>query len=81
MERLVLEVNDDAAKAWHITSAEVRAQITRNVEITMSDLLSRANDANFESLLNQVRYEVDGLTKEILKALFASDQNTLNLPR
>jgi hypothetical protein len=71
MERIVLEVDDRTAKAWRNTSAKLRAQIGKNLELILTDSLSKAREVNFELLLQDARNEAakNGLTEEILAAL------------
>jgi hypothetical protein len=76
MERIVLEVNDQTAKAWRNTSAKLRTQIGKNLEQILSDSLSKTREANFELLLQEARKEAakNGLTEEVLAALL-NDEN------
>ncbi|MBS1519647.1 MAG: hypothetical protein JST50_01520 [Bacteroidetes bacterium] len=71
MERIVLEVDDETAKAWRNTSAKLRNQIGKNLEQILADSLSKAKEANFEMLLKNAREEAakNGLTEEILNRL------------
>jgi len=71
MERIVLEVGDETAKAWRNTSPKLRAQIGKNLEIILGDSLSKSKEANFELLLEEARSEAakNGLTEEILTKL------------
>jgi hypothetical protein len=76
MERIVLEVNDQTAKAWRNTSAKLRTQIGKNLEQILADSLSKTREANFELLLQEARKEAakNGLTEEVLAALL-NDEN------
>jgi hypothetical protein len=71
MERILLEVNDQTAKAWRNTSAKLRAQIGKNLESVLVDSLNNTQEANFELLLQEIRAEAakNGLTEEILTKL------------
>ena len=71
MERIVLEVNDQTTKAWRNTSAKLRTQIGKNLELVLTDSLNKSKEANFELLLQEARNEaaMNGLTEEILKDL------------
>lgn len=71
MERIVLEVDDQTAKAWRNTSAKLRNQIGKNLEQIITDSLSKTKEANFELLLQDARQEAakSGLTEEILEQL------------
>jgi hypothetical protein len=71
MERIVLEVDDQTAKAWRNISPKLRTQIGKNLELVLSDSLSKTKEANFELLLQDARKEAakNGLTEEILTQL------------
>jgi hypothetical protein len=71
MERIVLEVNDNTAKAWRNISPKLRAQIGKNLEEILNFSLSKSKEANFELLLQDARKEAaeNGLTEEILNQL------------
>jgi hypothetical protein len=71
MERIILEVGDETAKAWRNTSPRLRARIGKNLEMILGDSLSKASEANFELLLQEARSEAakNGLTEEILTKL------------
>ena len=71
MERIVLEVDDQTAKAWRNTSAKLREQIGKNLELVLNDSLTKSKEANFELLLQEIRIEAakNGLTEEILAQL------------
>ena len=47
MERIVLEVNDQTAKAWRNTSAKLRTRIEKNLELVINDSLNKSKEANF----------------------------------
>jgi hypothetical protein len=76
MERIVLEVNDQTAKEWRNTSAKLRTQIGKNVELIITDSLSKTKEANFELLLQEARAEAakNGLTEEILMNLLNEEK-------
>jgi hypothetical protein len=71
MERIVLEVDDQTAKAWRNTSAKLRTQIEKNLEQVLNDSLNKSKEANYELLLREIRNEAakNGLTEEILTQL------------
>ena len=71
MERIVLEVDNETAKAWRNTSAKVRTQIGKSFEHVIADVLRKAREANFELLLTEARENAakNGLTEEILQQL------------
>ena len=75
MERIVLEVDDQTAKAWRNTSAKLRTQIGKNLELVLTDSLNKSKEANFELLLQEARNEAarNGLKEKVLEALLASD--------
>ena len=76
MERIVLEVDDQTAKAWRNTSAKLRTQIGKSLEQVLTDSLSKSKEANFELLLQDARKEAakNGLTEEILTQLLNEEK-------
>jgi hypothetical protein len=76
MERIVLEVDDQTAKAWRNTSAKLREQIGKNLELVLNDSLNKSKEANFELLLQEIRIEAakNGLTEEILAQLLNDNE-------
>ncbi len=71
MERILLEVDDETAKAWRNTSPRLRAQIGKNLEQMLTYSLSKTKEENFELLLQDARNETakNGLTEDILNQL------------
>ena len=71
MERIVLEVDAQTARAWRNTSAKLRIKIGKSLEQVLTDSLNKAKDVNFELLLQDARKEAakNGLTEEILTQL------------
>jgi hypothetical protein len=76
MERIILEVDDNTAKAWRNTSVALREQIGKNLEIVLNDSLTKTKEVNFELLLKEIREEAakNGLTEKILNELL-NDEN------
>lgn len=75
MERIVLEVDDQTAKAWRNTSAKLRTQIGKNLAHILNDSLSKTQKENFELLLQDARKEAarNGLTEELLAQLLSEE--------
>lgn len=71
MDRIVLEVNDQTAKAWRNTSAKIRAKIEKTITDILDASLTKSKDANFELLLKDARKDAakNGLTNEILQQI------------
>jgi hypothetical protein len=71
MERIVLEVNEQTAKAWRNTSDKLRSQIGKGIEQFLSETLQKSKKANFELLLEEARKSASekGLTEEKLQQL------------
>jgi len=76
MERIVLEVDDQTAKAWRNTSPKLRSQIGKNLEQVITESLNKTKEANFELLLQDVRKEAanNGLTEEVLAQLLNEEK-------
>jgi len=75
MERIILEVDDQTAKAWRNTSVKLREKIGKNLEQVLNDSLNKSKEANFELLLQEIRNEAakNGLTEEILAQLLSEE--------
>jgi hypothetical protein len=56
MERIELEVDDKTAKVWHNTSAKLRAQIGKNLELILGDSLSRNKEATLSLKLTSINF-------------------------
>ena len=71
MERIVLEVNSELAKAWRQSSVQLREQLEKDFELRAAEKIRKANESNFETALGQLRDKAatNGLTPEILEAL------------
>ena len=79
MERIILEVDEQTARAWRDTPAAVRSEIEKNIEAQLNRVLSRANANSFEQLLSEEREEAtaNGLTEEILQKLLEENDSKL----
>ena len=71
MERIVLEVNEQTAKAWRNTSEKLRSQIGKGIEQFLRETLLKSKEANFEMLLGEARKNAasNGLTEEKMQQL------------
>ncbi|MFT4152874.1 hypothetical protein [Parafilimonas sp.] len=71
MERIVLEVDDAAAKKWRKSSNEIKRRLEKNFEKQIEIVSQIDKEARFEELLTKAREEAarNGLTEEILQQL------------
>lgn len=71
MERIVLKVGDEAARAWRNTTPGIRTEIGKTIELLLNVSLKKTKDTNFELLLKEARLQAadNGLTEEILDKL------------
>jgi hypothetical protein len=68
MERIVLEVDEQVAKAWNAAASDKRKAIANKINISMSRELFEYDKDSFIKYLDQLRDKMAerGLTQEIL---------------
>ncbi|SFQ09805.1 hypothetical protein SAMN05444277_105133 [Parafilimonas terrae] len=71
MERIVLEVDDAAARKWRKSSTEIKKRLEKSFEKQIEIVSQIDKEAWFEELLTKARAEAarNGLTEEILQQL------------
>lgn len=71
MERIVIEVDDAAAKKWQDVSPEIKSGLGKNFQNLIEIISREIKVAHFESLLDKASDEAarNGLTEEILQQL------------
>ena len=71
MERIVLEVNSELAKAWRKLPMQLREQLGKDFEIRAAERIRKAKEGDFETALDQLRNKAtdNGLTPEKLEAI------------
>ncbi|PSL26223.1 hypothetical protein [Dyadobacter jiangsuensis] len=71
MERIVLEVNDELARAWRNAPAQFREKLEKDLENQILEKIRQAERENFFQLLDDVREEArqNGLTHDKLESL------------
>ncbi|MHA4738549.1 hypothetical protein [Dyadobacter sp. MSC1_007] len=71
MERIVLEVNEEVAKAWRNSPVQFRERVEKDLEFQIAEKIRQAERNNFFQLLDEVqqRAETKGLTPEKLANL------------
>jgi cell division ATPase FtsA len=75
MERIVIEVTDDIAKKWRLSSPETKEKITQRMRIRlMKELLKENKEELFKAMDRIARTaKENGLTEEILQEILAED--------
>ncbi|MCF1749532.1 hypothetical protein [Mariniradius sediminis] len=75
MEKININVSDELAKKWAKTSGAQKAKIEKFLEASVSDLLFKINQKNFDELLEKAREEAErnGLSEEILEKILNED--------
>lgn len=75
MDQIILDVDDQTAKAWRSLSSKLRAEIGKSVGEALMKSLDEAKEINFELLLQELRNEAEknGLTEKILTELLNKD--------
>ena len=76
MERIILEVNSELAKAWRNSPIKLREQLEKEFELRAADQIRKSNESNFETELDNLRKEAEsnGLTPEILENLLNEEK-------
>lgn len=71
MERIILEIDDAAAKKWRKSSAEIKRRLQKSFEKQIEIISQSDKEERFEELLDKAREEAarNGLTEEILQQL------------
>lgn len=71
MERIVIEVDEAAAKSWRKASPKVKSQLEKSFGKQIVILSQSDKEERFEELLKRAREEAarNGLTEEILEKL------------
>lgn len=75
MERIVLEVNDELAKAWRNAPPQFREELEKDLENQISERIRQAERENFFRLIAEVQDEAKkrGLTHDKLESLLNGD--------
>lgn len=68
MERIVLEVDDDVAKAWRMASGKLKQEIGEIMNKQIATIIDKKEEKDIIQFLNELRKEMaeKGLTQEIL---------------
>jgi hypothetical protein len=75
MEKININVSDELAEKWAKTSGAQKAKIEKFLEASVSDLLFKINQKNFDELLEKAREEAErnGLSEDILEKILNED--------
>lgn len=75
MGRIVIEVADDTAKRWKLSSLEKRERIEQMMNIRLTKELMRDSPEEFKKFLDEIgkTMEERGLTEEILQEILCED--------
>lgn len=68
MERIVIEVEDDVAKRWNLSSEKLRDKVSKGINIIMAKELMADSKEEFKLFLSELagKMKERGLTEEIL---------------
>jgi hypothetical protein len=68
MEKIVLEVDDNVAKAWRTSSTKLRKEIGDLMNKQIATIINKKEEKDIIQFLNELREEMAnrGLTQEIL---------------
>lgn len=75
MERIVLEVNDELARAWRNAPVQFREKLEKDLENQISEKIRQAERENLFRLIADVQEEArhNGLTHDQLESLLNGD--------
>ena len=75
MERIVIEVDDDTAKKWRITSPKFKKVISEKFATDVDFVMENYKNENFFESLNEIgeRLAKRGLTEEKVNEILNSD--------
>jgi phosphotransacetylase len=74
MERIVIEVDDDTAKKWRLSSQKRKNKVSQQVNITLAKELADSKEG-FLQYLDELRTKMKerGLTEEILEKILKDE--------
>jgi phosphotransacetylase len=74
MERIVIEVDDETAKKWRLSSQKRRNKVSQQVNITLAKELADSKE-DFLQYLDELRSKMKerGLTEEILEKILKDE--------
>ena len=75
MERIVIEVDDEVAKKWRISSQRMKAKLSQEMNVKLAKGLSDSHE-EFMQFLDELgkKAQERGLTEEILEEILKSDE-------
>jgi argininosuccinate lyase len=75
MERIVLEVNDNVAKAWRTASVKLKQEISGVMNIQLETIISQKEEKDIIQFLAELRQEMadKGLTQEIVDEILKDE--------
>ena len=74
MERIVIEVDDDTAKKWRLSSQKRKNKVSQQMNITLAKELADSKE-DFLQYLDELRTKMKerGLTEEILEKILKDE--------
>jgi hypothetical protein len=75
MERIVLEVNSELAKAWRNAPLQFREKLEKDIEMRIAEKIREAEKNNFFQLLDKVQKNAaeHGISQETLEKLLSEE--------
>ncbi|HKB45593.1 MAG TPA: hypothetical protein VKC90_14445 [Chitinophagaceae bacterium] len=76
MERIVLEVDDRAAKAWRTASFKLKNEISSLISKQIETIIDKKEEKDIIQFLNELRQEMaeKGLTPAILEDILKDEE-------
>lgn len=71
MERIILEVNNEIAKAWRNAPSQFKEELEKDLQLRIAQKIREAERNNFFEFLNKVQKKTSerGLTQETFEKL------------
>lgn len=76
MERIVIEVTDNTAKKWRLSSQQLRDEISQRIDVRLAKELMNDPKKDFKQFLDEMSETLKerGLTEEELRSILESDE-------
>ena len=76
MERIVLEVDDNVARAWRTASVKLKQEIGNIMNKQIATIIDKKEETDIIQFLNELRQEMaeKGLTQEILDDILKDEK-------
>jgi phosphotransacetylase len=75
MEQIVIQVDNDTAKQWRLSSQKRKQRISRQINVALAKEFCDSHQDNFRQFLDEIgkKMEERGLTEEILQEILEDE--------